>query len=139
MKEFNGKLAETPRECASNSEFIFSCVGNDDDLREVTTGVNGAFQNIKPGVVFIDNTTASAKVARELFNIAKEKKFGFLDAPVSGGQAGAENGALTVMINGVWRRQKFKRKEILQKSNYLKYLNIFLSLLEVPLFDQQLL
>ena len=100
IKEFNGKLAETPKECASNSEFIFSCVGNDDDLREVTTGVNGAFQNIKSGVVFVDNTTASAKVARELFNIAKEKKFGFLDAPVSGGQAGAENGALTVMIGG---------------------------------------
>tara|TARA_A100001011_G_scaffold369712_1_gene425309 strand:+ start:35947 stop:36735 length:789 start_codon:yes stop_codon:yes gene_type:complete len=100
IKEFNGKLAETPKECVSNSEFIFSCVGNDDDLREVTTGVNGAFQNIKPGGVFVDNTTASAKVARELFNIAKEKKFGFLDAPVSGGQAGAENGALTVMIGG---------------------------------------
>ena len=99
-KEFKGKLAYTPKECVSDGEFIFSCVGNDNDLREVTIGTNGAFHNIKSGAVYIDNTTASAKVARELFNIAKEKNFGFLDAPVSGGQAGAENGSLTVMIGG---------------------------------------
>ncbi|MAW01614.1 MAG: oxidoreductase [Candidatus Pelagibacter sp.] len=99
-KEFKGKLADTPKECVNDGEFIFSCVGNDNDLREVTIGTNGSFHNIKSGAVYIDNTTASAKVARELFNIAKEKNFGFLDAPVSGGQAGAENGALTVMIGG---------------------------------------
>ena len=100
IKEFKGKLADTPKECVGDSEFIFSCVGNDNDLREVTIGTNGAFHNIKSKSVYIDNTTASAKVARELFHIAKEKNFGFLDAPVSGGQAGAENGALTVMIGG---------------------------------------
>ena len=77
IKEFNGKLAETPKECASNSEFIFSCVGNDDDLREVTTGVNGAFQNIKSGVVFVDNTTASAKVAKELSILLKKRNLVF--------------------------------------------------------------
>ena len=97
---YKGKTAATPAEAAKDADFIFTCVGNDNDLREVTTGPDGAFQNVKKGVVFIDNTTASAQVARELFNTATEKGFGFLDAPVSGGQAGAENGALTVMVGG---------------------------------------
>ena len=97
---YKGKAASTPAEAAKDADFVFTCVGNDNDLREVTTGSDGAFQNVKKGAVFIDNTTASAQVARELFNIATSKGFGFLDAPVSGGQAGAENGALTVMVGG---------------------------------------
>ena len=97
---YKGKVASTPAEAAKDADFVFTCVGNDNDLREVTTGSDGAFQNVKKGAVFIDNTTASAQVARELFNIATDKGFGFLDAPVSGGQAGAENGALTVMVGG---------------------------------------
>jgi 3-hydroxyisobutyrate dehydrogenase len=97
---YKGKVASTPAEAAKDADFVFTCVGNDNDLREVTTGSDGAFQNVKKGAVFIDNTTASAQVARELFNVATDKGFGFLDAPVSGGQAGAENGALTVMVGG---------------------------------------
>jgi len=98
--EFNGASRPTPAECAKDADFVFSCVGNDDDLRAVTTGPDGAFYGIKAGAVFIDNTTASAEVARELAAVANDKGFGFLDAPVSGGQAGAENGALTVMVGG---------------------------------------
>ena len=99
-QKYKGKAAATPAEAAKDADFVFTCVGNDNDLREVTIGDEGAFQNVKKGAVFIDNTTASAKVAKELFNIATTKGFGFLDAPVSGGQAGAENGALTVMVGG---------------------------------------
>ncbi len=95
-----GRTAATPRDAADGADFIFCCVGNDDDLRSVTTGPDGAFQSIKPGAVFIDNTTASADVARELHAAARDKGFAFLDAPVSGGQAGAENGVLTVMVGG---------------------------------------
>jgi len=101
--------ATTPAAAAEGADFIFCCVGNDDDLRSVTTGENGAFETIKPGAVFIDNTTASANVARELAKVAEHKGFGFLDAPVSGGQAGAENGVLTVMVGGeesVYERAK---------------------------------
>jgi 3-hydroxyisobutyrate dehydrogenase len=100
VKEFGGKFAKTPKEASKDSDFVFCCVGNDNDLKEVTLGSEGAFHSVKKGAVFIDNTTASAKIARELFIAAKEKGFGFLDAPVSGGQAGAENGQLTVMIGG---------------------------------------
>ncbi len=100
IKDFKGKIADTPKEAAKESEFIFSCVGNDNDLREVTLGANGLFHSAKKGVVYIDNTTASAEIARELYKEAKTKGFDFLDAPVSGGQAGAENGALTVMVGG---------------------------------------
>jgi 3-hydroxyisobutyrate dehydrogenase len=100
VETYKGKTAATPAEAVKDADFVFSCVGNDNDLKEVTIGSEGAFQNVKKGAVFIDNTTASAQVARELFNIATEKGFGFLDAPVSGGQAGAENGALTVMVGG---------------------------------------
>ena len=98
--EYIGNIAETPAEAAKNSEYIFTCVGNDNDLREVTFGDNGAFKTIKKGSVYIDNTTASATIAREIHDYAKKNGFGSLDAPVSGGQAGAENGALTVMIGG---------------------------------------
>ena len=87
-------------EAAKDSDFIFSCVGNDNDLKEVTLGDNGLFKSAKKNCVYIDNTTASAEIARELYKKAKETGFQFLDAPVSGGQAGAENGALTVMIGG---------------------------------------
>ena len=100
IKEYNGKMADTPAEAAKDAEYIFTCVGNDNDLREVTFGDNGAFKTIKKGAVYIDNTTASATIAREIHDYAKKNGFGALDAPVSGGQAGAENGALTVMIGG---------------------------------------
>jgi len=96
----SGRAAKTPAEAADGQDFVFCCVGNDDDLRAVTLGENGAFSVVKPGAVFIDNTTASADVARELYAAAKEKGFGFIDAPVSGGQAGAENGVLTIMCGG---------------------------------------
>ncbi len=99
-KHGKGRAAATPAEAADGADFVFCCVGNDDDLRQVTTGPNGAFSTVRKGAVFIDNTTASANVARELHASAKAKGFDFLDAPVSGGQAGAENGVLTVMIGG---------------------------------------
>ena len=100
INEYKGKMAETPAEAARDAEYIFTCVGNDNDLREVTFGESGAFKTIKKGSVYIDNTTASATIAREIYAYAKKNGFGALDAPVSGGQAGAENGALTVMIGG---------------------------------------
>lgn len=98
--EFGGASAATPREAAADCDIVFCCVGNDDDLRSVTIGTDGAFAAMKPGAIFVDNTTASAEVARELRSAADAQGFGFLDAPVSGGQAGAENGILTVMVGG---------------------------------------
>ena len=100
IKDYKGKLAKTPKEAAKDCDFIFTCVGNDNDLREVTLGENGLFKNAKKNCVYIDNTTASSEIAREIYKKAKSAGFHFLDAPVSGGQAGAENGALTVMIGG---------------------------------------
>ena len=100
VNEYKGKMAETPAEAAKNAEYIFTCVGNDNDLREVTFGDKGAFKTIQNGAIYIDNTTASATIAREIYDYAKKNGFGSLDAPVSGGQAGAENGTLTVMIGG---------------------------------------
>jgi 3-hydroxyisobutyrate dehydrogenase len=100
INEYKGKMAETPAEAAKDAEYVFTCVGNDNDLREVTFGDNGIFKTIKKGSIYIDNTTASATIAREIHGYAKKNSFGSLDAPVSGGQAGAENGALTVMIGG---------------------------------------
>lgn len=100
VEEHGGARAPTPREAAAGKDFVFSCVGNDDDLRSVTLGEDGAFQSMKEGAIFIDNTTASAEVARELAEAAQKSGFGFIDAPVSGGQAGAENGVLTVMCGG---------------------------------------
>jgi len=98
--EHGGQAAPTPKAAAEGCDFVFCCVGNDDDLREVTLGADGAFHGMKSGAVFIDNTTASANIARELYEAGKKGGFGVLDAPVSGGQAGAENGALTVMVGG---------------------------------------
>ncbi|WP_346898112.1 NAD(P)-dependent oxidoreductase [uncultured Roseibium sp.] len=98
--EYGGHVAQTPEQAAEGCDFVLACVGNDDDLRSVTTAENGAFHGLKPGAVFIDHTTASAEVARELYAAAKAKGCGFIDAPVSGGQAGAENGVLTVMCGG---------------------------------------
>ena len=100
ISEHKGNMAETPAEAAKDADYIFTCVGNDNDLREVTFGEKGIFKTIKKGAVYIDNTTASATIAREIYDYAKKNGFGSLDAPVSGGQAGAENGALTVMIGG---------------------------------------
>ena len=100
VSEQGGKLAKTPAEAAQGQDIVFACVGNDDDLREVTLGADGAFQAMAKGAVFVDHTTASAGIARELHAAATAAGFGFLDAPVSGGQAGAENGQLTVMVGG---------------------------------------
>ena len=98
--EFTGSLAATPREAAQGADIVFCCVGNDNDLRSVTLGTSGAFAGMKPGAIFVDHTTASATIARELSAAAKDIGLQFIDAPVSGGQAGAQNGALTVMCGG---------------------------------------
>lgn len=95
-----GRAAATPAEAAAERDIVFACVGNDDDLRAVTTGPAGAFGGMRPGAIFVDHTTASADVARELAAAAAARGLAFLDAPVSGGQAGAENGVLTVMVGG---------------------------------------
>jgi 3-hydroxyisobutyrate dehydrogenase-like beta-hydroxyacid dehydrogenase len=100
VEKFGGTARTTPAEAAADADFVFTCVGNDDDLRAVTIGAGGVMETLKAGAVLIDNTTASAEVARELYAAAKAKGAGFLDAPVSGGQAGAENGVLTVMVGG---------------------------------------
>ena len=100
IKEYGGSAHDTPAACADTADIVFACVGNDDDLRSVTTGENGALAAMKKGSIFCDHTTASAQVARELYSVAADKSIAFLDAPVSGGQAGAENGALTVMVGG---------------------------------------
>ena len=99
-EEFSGSSAETPALAAQNTEIVLTCVGNDDDLRAIYLGVDGVFQNAQKGTLFIDHTTASAEVAKELHQAAQERGFFFMDAPVSGGQAGAVNGVLTVMIGG---------------------------------------
>jgi len=98
--EHGGASAPTPKAAATGADFVFTCVGNDDDLRSVVLGETGALAGMKAGAILIDNTTASASVARELGEAAAAKGVGFLDAPVSGGQAGAENGQLTVMVGG---------------------------------------
>ncbi|NNJ77515.1 MAG: NAD(P)-dependent oxidoreductase [Anderseniella sp.] len=100
VADHGGSHALTPKQAAEGADFVFACVGNDDDLRSVATGPDGAFQSMKQGAVFVDHTTASADVARELQTAAAAQGIGFVDAPVSGGQAGAENGALTVMCGG---------------------------------------
>ncbi|WP_432473691.1 NAD(P)-dependent oxidoreductase [Amphritea sp. HPY] len=100
LGEYGGRSVATPAEAAQGAEIVFTCVGNDDDLREVVTGVDGVFSSMSGGAILVDHTTASAEVARELSVIADERGFGFLDAPVSGGQAGAENGVLSVMVGG---------------------------------------
>ena len=99
-KTYGGQSADSPAQAADGAEIVFACVGDDNDVRSVTIGGDGAFQSMGSGTIFIDNTTASATVARELSEKAAERGIAFLDAPVSGGQAGAENGALTVMVGG---------------------------------------
>ena len=106
-RQFGGSSAATPAAAAEDADVVFSCVGNDNDVREVILGKSGVLNGISPGAVIVDHTTASASIAREIHVRAAEKAVGFLDAPVSGGQAGAENGQLTVMIGGdpdVFRR-----------------------------------
>ena len=100
VSKFGGRFGKTPAEAAEGADFVFTCVGNDDDLRSVTIGPDGVLSAMKPGAILVDNTTASAEVARELAEAAAAKDCGFIDAPVSGGQAGAENGVLTVMCGG---------------------------------------
>lgn len=98
--EHGGASAATPKDAARGADIVFACVGNDDDLRQVTCGPDGAFGSMAAGTTFVDHTTASATIARELHALAAAKGIGFVDAPVSGGQAGAENGVLTVMAGG---------------------------------------
>ena len=100
LQKYKGNSASTPAAAAEGADFIFICVGNDDDLRQVCTGTDGAFSTARKGAIFIDNTTTSAVVARELAALASDQGFHFMDAPVSGGQAGAEKGTLTVMVGG---------------------------------------
>ncbi|HMO28713.1 NAD(P)-dependent oxidoreductase [Enterovirga sp.] len=109
VEDHGGSFARTPEEAASGQEIVFCCVGNDNDLREVAAGPAGAFRAIGKDAVFVDHTTASANVARELDEAAAKAGFGFVDAPVSGGQAGAQNGVLTVMCGG--REEIFQRVE----------------------------
>src|SRR6201988_4863342 len=100
VAQYQGRQAPPPKAAAEGQDFVMACVGNDNDLREVTLGPNGAFAGMGKGKVFVDHTTASAEIARELSAAAKKGGFDFVDAPVSGGQAGAENGVMTVMCGG---------------------------------------
>jgi 3-hydroxyisobutyrate dehydrogenase len=100
VTQYGGKSAPTPKAAAVGQDFVMACVGNDNDLREVTLGADGAFAAMGKGTIFVDHTTASAEIARELYAAAQKNGFDFVDAPVSGGQAGAENGVLTVMCGG---------------------------------------
>lgn len=100
LQEYPGQMAQTPAEAAVNAEFVLCCVGNDDDLRAVTLADDGAFAAMSAGSVFVDHTTASAQVAKQLAAEARQRGLAFLDAPVSGGQAGAQNGVLTIMLGG---------------------------------------
>jgi 3-hydroxyisobutyrate dehydrogenase len=109
VAQFGGKSAPTPREAAEGQDFVMACVGNDNDLREVMLGKDGVFAGTRKGAIVVDHTTASAEIARELHAEAKGRGFDFIDAPVSGGQAGAENGVLTVMCGG--EAEPFSRAE----------------------------
>ncbi|WP_375261598.1 NAD(P)-dependent oxidoreductase [Palleronia sp.] len=100
VAEHGGSCAETPSAAVKGAEFVFTCVGNDDDLREISTGADGVFGGMSEGAIFVDHTTVSAMVTRELAGIAAEKGIGYVDAPISGGQAGAEGGRLSVMCGG---------------------------------------
>ena len=100
LEQHDGRSAATPAEAADGADVVFCCVGNDDDVRQVTLGEGGALQTMAPGTILVDHTTASATLARDLYAAAAERRVGFLDAPLSGGQAGAENGQLTVMAGG---------------------------------------
>src|SRR5208282_6339550 len=100
VAQHGGKSAPSPKQAAEGQDFVFACVGNDNDLREVMLGKDGVFAGVRQGAIVVDHTTASAEIARELYAGAKQRGFEFIDAPVSGGQAGAENGVLTVMCGG---------------------------------------
>ena len=100
VAQHGGSMATTPRDAAAEAEFVIACVGNDDDLRMVCTGPDGAFEGMAEGAVFVDHTTVSAKVTQELYAVAKTSGIAFVDAPISGGQAGAENGVLSIMCGG---------------------------------------
>ncbi len=100
VAEHGGSMAATPRKAAEGAEFVMTCVGNDDDLRSVCTGADGAFSGMSQSTTLVDHTTVSAKVTRELYAAAKDQGLGFVDAPISGGQAGAENGVLSIMCGG---------------------------------------
>ncbi len=108
-REYGGDLAATPAEACGNAEFVFCCVGRDEDVREVSSGADGAFAGMRSGTVFVDHTTTSAELARELDRKARDGSLAFLDAPVSGGQAGAENGTLAIMVGG--REQDYARAQ----------------------------
>jgi 3-hydroxyisobutyrate dehydrogenase-like beta-hydroxyacid dehydrogenase len=99
-EHFDGRAVQTPAEAAGDAEIVFCCVGNDDDVRQVILGDSGVLSGISSGSIIVDHTTASATIAREVYGQAAERSIGFLDAPVSGGQAGAENGQLTIMVGG---------------------------------------
>ena len=109
VKQYGGRSAPTPKAAAEGQDFVMCCVGNDNDLRQVTLGANGAFAAMGKGKIFVDHTTASAEIARELHAAGKKAGFECIDAPVSGGQAGAENGAVTVMCGG--EAEPFARAE----------------------------
>ena len=109
--EYDGQIALTPADAAEGADFVMCCVGNDDDLREVTIGKNGAFSKIAKGSIFVDHTTVSERVTKELFDIGNEMEFDFIDAPISGGQAGAENGMLSIMCGG--DEQAFEKAKII--------------------------
>ncbi|MCR9140076.1 MAG: NAD(P)-dependent oxidoreductase [Alphaproteobacteria bacterium] len=101
VNEHGGKMAQTPREAATSADLVMACVGNDEDLRSICIGEDGSFTGMKPGAIFVDHTTVSAAVTREMYAAAEALSLGFVDAPVSGGQAGAENGVLSIMCGGV--------------------------------------
>lgn len=121
VNTYGGNAAPTPMAAAHNAEIVFACVGDDNDIREVTLGHDGAFHSMPPGSIFIDHTTTSAEVARDLYLAADIHGIAFLDAPVSGGQKGAENGALTVMAGG--DEEAFARAEPLMRS-YAKQISL---------------
>ena len=100
VKEYGGAMARTPAEAAKGADFVMACVGNDDDLRSVCLGSDGAFATMSPGAVFVDHTTVSAAITRELYAAANDNQISFVDAPISGGQAGAENAVLSIMCGG---------------------------------------
>ena len=109
VEQFRGRYAPTPADAVEDAEIVFSCVGNDNDVRQVLCGEQGALTAMQPNSILVDHTTASAELARELYSLAEERSVGFLDAPVSGGQAGAENGVLTIMVGG--DEKHFQRAE----------------------------
>ena len=110
VSRYGGNSAPTPKDAAQGQDFVMACVGNDNDLREVMLGRDGIFAGVRKGAIVVDHTTASAEIARELYAAAKARGFDFVDAPVSGGQAGAENGVLTVMCGGDTDRLRGPRR-----------------------------